>query len=158
MNRRNFVKAASASPVASKLAPVIAAAVAAGFISPAQAQEWNKAAFETKTVADAAKAMGGTAVESKDIALTAPDIAENGAVVQLAAVSKIPGTEQIAFLVEKNPNVLAASFMIPEGTDPSVTTRVKMGQSSNVYAMVKAQGKVYIASKEVKVTLGGCGG
>ena len=72
--------------------------------------------------------------------------------------SSIPKTESIAILVEKNPNVLAASFDIPAGTDPSVTTRIKMGQSSNVYALVKADGKYYVASKEIKVTLGGCGG
>ncbi len=156
MKRRSIVKAAGTLP----LMPIIAGALSAGIISPAQAQEWNKAAFETKSVADAARAMGASAAptESKDIQLTAPDIAENGAVVQLSAVSKIPGTEQIAFLVEKNPNIIAAQFMIPDGTQADVTTRVKMGQSSNVYALVKAQGKIYMTSKEVKVTLGGCGG
>ena len=90
--------------------------------------------------------------------ITSPDIAENGAVVPIGVTSSVPKTEQIAILVEKNPNMLAATFDIPAGTEPTVTTRVKMGQSSNVYALVKADGKYYVAQKEVKVTLGGCGG
>ena len=80
------------------------------------------------------------------------------AVVPVGVTSTIPKTESIAILIEKNPNLLAASFDIPAGTDPSISTRVKMGQSSNVYALVKADGKYYVASKEIKVTLGGCGG
>ena len=76
----------------------------------------------------------------------------------IGVTSKLPKTESIAILVEKNPNMLAASFDIPHGTEPSLTTRVKMGQSSNVYALVKADGKYYVACKEIKVTLGGCGG
>lgn len=125
----------------------------------AQQQAWNKAAFETKSVGDAIKALGGGApVESKDIAITAPDIAENGAVVPVGVASRIPKTQAVYVLVEKNPNVLAAGFNIPAGTEPNVSTRIKMGQTSNVYAVVKADGKFYVASKEVKVTLGGCGG
>ena len=125
----------------------------------AWAQAWNKAAFETKSLADAVKAMGGAAAtESKDIVITSPDIAENGAVVPFTIASKMPKTESMALLVEKNPNILAASFNIPAGTEPWVNTRVKMGQTSNVIALVKADGKFYYASKEVKVTLGGCGG
>ena len=72
--------------------------------------------------------------------------------------SAIPKTESIAILIEKNPNTLAALFDIPQGTEPALSTRVKMGQTSNVYALVKADGKYYVASKEIKVTLGGCGG
>lgn len=139
---------------------VLGVLVAAGVIRPGEAlaQDW-KAAFETKTVADTVKAMGGaTAAESKDITITAPDIAENGAVVPVAVSSSIPKTESISILVEKNPNILVASFMIPAGTEPSVGTRVKMGQTSNVYAVVKADGKFYTSGKEIKVTLGGCGG
>lgn len=124
------------------------------------AQEWNKSAFEVKNLNDVVKAMGGsTATESKDISfVNAPDIAENGAVVPVGATSKIPKTESISILVEKNPNALSASFTIPDGTEPTITTRVKMGQTSNVYALVKADGKFFYAVKEVKVTLGGCGG
>lgn len=138
----------------------LGALVAVGLISPghALAQDW-KTAFETKSLQDTIKALGGTAAaESKDITITAPDIAENGAVVPVAVASAIPKTESISILVEKNPNLLAASFMIPAGTDPSVGTRVKMGQTSNVFALVKADGKFFLATKEIKVTLGGCGG
>ena len=139
---------------------VLGALLAAGLIRPedALAQDW-KAAFETHTMAETVKAMGGTApAESKDITITAPDIAENGAVVPVAVSSAIPNTESISILVEKNPNLLAASFMIPAGTEPSIGTRVKMGQTSNVFALVKADGKFFVTSKEIKVTLGGCGG
>src|SRR4029078_9561370 len=106
------------------------------------------------------KALGATApVPSKDVTfVSTPDIAENGAVVPIGIVSNVPKTEAIAILVEKNPNMLAAVFDIPAGTDPSLSTRIKMGQSSNVYALVKADGKYYVASKEIKVTLGGCAG
>jgi sulfur-oxidizing protein SoxY len=125
----------------------------------AWAQAWNKAAFDTKNMADTVKAMGGTtAAESKEIVITSPDIAENGAVVPFTISSRLPKTESIALLVEKNPNALAASFDIPAGTEAGVTTRVKMGQTSNVTALVKADGKFYYTTKEVKVTLGGCGG
>jgi sulfur-oxidizing protein SoxY len=109
---------------------------------------------------DTMKAFGGGApVQSKDIAfVSTPDIAENGAVVPISISSSIPKTESIAILIEKNPNMLAARFEIPAGTEPAISTRVKMGQTSNVYALVKADGKYYVASKEIKVTLGGCGG
>ena len=139
----------------------LGALMAAGMIRPGDllAQDW-KAAFETKSVTDTVKALGGTAAaaESKDITITAPDIAENGAVVPVSVASAIPKTESIAILIEKNPNLLAASFAIPAGTEPSVGTRVKMSQTSNVYAVVKADGKFFMAGKEIKVTLGGCGG
>ena len=135
---------------------------AAGWMKPgeATAQAWNKSAFEAKTMDETMRAVGGgTPAQSKDIAfVSTPDIAENGAVVPIGVTSAIPKTESIAILVEKNPNMLAASFEIPPGTDPAISTRVKMGQSSNVYALVKADGKYYVASKEIKVTLGGCGG
>jgi sulfur-oxidizing protein SoxY len=138
----------------------LAALTAIGLIRPgaALAQDW-KAAFEAKSIPDTIRALGGTTTaDTKDITVTAPDIAENGAVVPVAVTSAIPKTESIAILIEKNPNVLAASFDIPAGTDPSVGTRVKMGQTSNVYAGVMADGKYYMAGKEIKVTLGGCGG
>lgn len=146
-----------------KLTGVFGLLAAAGLLTTEQAfaqqQAWNKAAFETKNLNDAVKALGGSApAESKDIVITAPDIAENGAVVPVGVASKIPNTQAVYVLVEKNPNVLAAGFNIPTGTEPNVATRVKMGQTSNVYAVVKADGKFYVATKEVKVTLGGCGG
>ena len=143
-------------------AAVLGLAMAAGLFKPGSAWAqagWNKAAFETKTLNDAVKAMGGgSAVESKDITITSPDIAENGAVVPFTMASKLPKTESMALLVEKNPNIVAASFAIPDGTEAWVNTRVKMGQTSNVIALVKADGKFYYTTKEVKVTLGGCGG
>ena len=109
--------------------------------------------------AGAVKAFGGAAAtESKDISINSPDIAENGAVVPVSVSSKLGKTESISILVEKNPNALSATFDIPGGTEPFVSTRVKMGQTSNVYALVKADGQYFFASKEVKVTLGGCGG
>ena len=138
---------------------VVAAAISAGVLPASAFADWNKAAFDAKSLNDVVKAFGGATVEkSADIAITAPDIAENGAVVPIAVVSKIAGTQSIAILVEKNPYALSAQFDIPAGTEPNVGTRVKMGQSSNVHAVVKANGKYYVATKEVKVTLGGCGG
>jgi sulfur-oxidizing protein SoxY len=135
---------------------------AAGWLAPgaASGQTWNKDAFETHSLDETMKALGGGApVPSKDIQfVSTPDIAENGAVVPIGVTSTLPKTESIAILVEKNPNMLAAVFDIPAGTDPALSTRIKMGQSSNVYALVKADGKYYVASKEIKVTLGGCGG
>ena len=144
-----------------KQSAVVAGLLAATGLFPRHAlAAFNKAAFDAKNVPDAVKAYGGgVPTESKDVMLTAPDIAENGAVVPFTISSKLPNTETIAVLVEKNPSILAARFDIPQGTDPWVNTRVKMGQTSNVFAVVKtSDGKFYYAPKEVKVTLGGCGG
>ena len=153
--RRDVLKTGSGLTMLAMLA-------AAGMLKPsaAAAQAWNKAAFEARTMDETMKALGGgTAAQSKDIAfVSTPDIAENGAVVPIGVASTLPKTEAIAILVEKNPNMLAALFEIPPGTDPAISTRVKMGQTSNVHALVKADGKYYVASKEIKVTLGGCGG
>ena len=157
MERRDFLTRS--------IGPGVVALAAATGMPSAKAQAanvagWNKAAFDSKSLADTAKAMGATSapVESKDLFLIAPEIAENGNVVRMEARSSIAGTTQIAFVVEKNPSALAASFDIPVGTDANVKTNVKMGQSSNVYALAKAGDKFYYAVKEVKVTLGGCGG
>jgi len=142
-------------------ASVLALAAAAGLIRPggALAQEWNKAAFETKSIADTVKALGGGgSTPSGDIQITAPDIAENGAVVPVAVESKLPKTQTIAILIEKNPSTLSAEFEIPAGTDAFVGTRVKMAETSNIYALVMADGKYFHAVKEIKVTIGGCGG
>lgn len=129
-----------------------------GLLSEADAAEWNKAAFGAKSMDDVMKALGGGSAEKSDaVSLKAPDIAENGAVVPVGITTTLKATE-MAILVEKNPNMLAAYFELPAGADPFVTTRVKMGQTSNVYALVKADGKWFSAVKEIKVTLGGCGG
>ena len=140
---------------------VLGLAIAAGLFRPGSAwAQWNKNAFEVKSLNDAVKALGGaSAAESKEITITSPDIAENGAVVPFTISSKLPNTEAMALLVEKNPNILTANFTIPAGTEPWINTRVKMGQTSNVIALVKtSDGKFHYAAKEVKVTLGGCGG
>jgi sulfur-oxidizing protein SoxY len=139
---------------------VVALAMAAGLFKPSVARaEWNKAAFSTKSFDDAVKAMGGSQpVQSNDITINSPDIAENGAVVPFAVSSKLANTQSISLMIEKNPNILAAQFTIPQGTDPWINTRVKMGQTSRVVALVKAGDKYYYNAKEVKVTLGGCGG
>ncbi len=123
----------------------------------ALAAPWNKGGFESKAVNDALKSLGASnLVESKDIVITAPDIAENGAVVPIAVASKIPNTQSISILAEKNPFPLAASFDITSG-DAYVSTRLKMGQTSDVRVVVKADGKYFTAVKEVKITVGGCG-
>lgn len=139
----------------------VAALLATAGLLPATAQAaWDKGAFEAKTMADLMKAMGaGAPTESKDVTITGPDIAENGAVVPLGASTTLPGAKRMLLLVEKNPNVLAAAFDVTDAVDANVATRVKMGQSSNVFAVaMMADGKVLFAQKEVKVTLGGCGG
>jgi len=154
--RRNLLQTGGGMTLLTMLA-------AAGWLRPETvlaADAWNAAAFDTKSMDDTMKALGGgTPVPSTGIAFVqTPDIAENGAVVPIGIASTIPNTQSIAILIEKNPNTLTAVFDIPPGTDPSISTRVKMGQSSNVYALVKADGKYYYAAKEIKVTLGGCGG
>jgi sulfur-oxidizing protein SoxY len=121
---------------------------------------WTAAAFESKTMADAVKALGGGApVESKDVTVTGPDIAENGAVVPVGCATTLPGVKRLMLMVEKNPSVLASVFDVTDAVDANLTTRVKMGQSSNVFAVaMMGDGKVLFAVKEIKVTLGGCGG
>ena len=121
---------------------------------------WNKAAFEAKSVDEVIKALGAAKpVESTEITLTAPDIAENGAVVPVAATTTIAGARRILFLVEKNPNTLVGWFDLSEAIEPSVSTRIKMGETSKVYAIaLTADNRMLFAQKEVKVTLGGCGG
>jgi sulfur-oxidizing protein SoxY len=142
-------------------AGLLALLAAAGIVRPGEifAAEWNKAAFDVKNTQEALKALGASGpANSADIVIRAADIAENGAVVPVGVESRIPGTQSISILIDKNPFPLAATFDIPSGTDPSVTTRIKMGQTSEVFALVKAEGKFYVAKKEIKVTLGGCGG
>ena len=154
-NRRTMLKASSGMTV-------LGLAVAAGLIKPNEvfaAAGYPEKAFNAKSLDELMKALGGNMpTESKDIAVVAPDIAENGAVVPVGADSKLPKTTEISLLVSNNPSMMSAQFMIPAGTDAKVNTRVKMGKSSDVYALVKADGKYYFAKKEVKVTLGGCGG
>lgn len=134
---------------------------AAGLLpAVARAAGYEKAAFDAKTMAELNKALGTAApTESADVTLTAPDIAENGAVVPVAVATTLPGVKRMLILVEKNPSVLSAMFDVSDAVEPSFSTRVKMGQSSNVYAVaLMGDGKALFARKEVKVTLGGCGG
>ena len=153
MNRREVLKVGGGAAVYSALASM-------GFFAanPAMAA-WNKAAFETKSIADTLKVLGisGTA-NSADVVITSPDIAENGAVVPVGVASKIGKTEMIAVMVEKNPSMMAGMYQFGPNAEADISMRVKMGQSSDVYALVKADGKFYMTKKEIKVTLGGCGG
>ena len=146
--------------VLERCAQVAGLLAAAGLLPTAARAAWPQAAFEAKNLADAVKALGGSApVESKDVALTGPDIAENGAVVPVGCACNLPGVKRLALLVEKNPNTLAAVFDVTDALEPNFSTRVKMGQSSNVFAVAMlSDGKVLFAQKEIKVTLGGCGG
>lgn len=123
------------------------------------AATWNKSGFESKAAADALKSIGAAgATPSKDIVLTAPDIAENGAQVPVTISSRIPNTQSISIVVDKNPFPLNSTYDFANGAESYVSTKLKMGQTSNVVAVVKADGKFYTATKEVKVTIGGCGG
>ena len=151
--RRNVLKSGSG-------AAFLGALAAAGIIKPGMVlADWNKAAFETKNLADTLKALGvSSPADSKDVQMTAPDIAENGAVVPIGIASTLPNVTMIAIMIEKNPSTLAANFTLPAGTEPFIQTRVKMGQTSNVYALVKSDDKFFLTSKEIKVTAGGCGG
>jgi len=151
MNRRALL---------SHSAKVAALLAAGGFLPQFAHAAYNAQAFEVKTMADLVKMLGGSApTESKDVTITGPDIAENGAVVPLGVSSALPGVKRLMVLVEKNPAVLSAMFEVSDAVDANFSTRVKMGQSSNVYAVaMMGDGKVLFAQKEVKVTLGGCGG
>ena len=155
MNTRRALLRQSAA-----LAALMASAGLVPGVARAQAAAWNAAAFDAKSMADLTKALGMQAPSlSKDIALQAPDIAENGAVVPVGASSTLSGVKRLMLLVEKNPAILVASFDLTDSVDSAISTRVKMGQSSNVFAVaVMADGRTLFAVKEVKVTLGGCGG
>ena len=118
----------------------------------------NDAAFTATGMDSTFAALGAEPVDSADIVVGSPDIAENGSVVPVEISTTIPGASRIMIMVEKNPNPLSAEFFIPEGTKAAVSTRVKVSQTCQVYGVVEANGKFYKASKETKVTLGGCGG
>ena len=143
-----------------KCAGAIGALSVTGLVKPstAVAAQWNKAGFESKAMSETLKTLGaGNPVESRDIVITGPDIAENGAVVPVAVTSRIANTQQISIIAEKNPRPLMATFDVSAGSEGYVSTRIKMGETSNVWAVVKADGKFFAAKKEVKVTVGGCG-
>jgi sulfur-oxidizing protein SoxY len=148
--RRNALKKSAA----------VAGLLASTGMFPQFAFAFNTAAFDAKSVADALKALGaGSPVESKDVSITAPDIAENGSVVPVGVATTLAGVKSMLIMVEKNPATLTALFNVTDSVEPAFQARVKMGQSSDVYAIaLMKDGKVLFAKKEVKVTLGGCGG
>jgi sulfur-oxidizing protein SoxY len=122
------------------------------------AAQWNHKAFNEAVFADSLKSVGATdPVESDLIKLKTPEIAENGAIVPIQVSSEIQGTESIFVFAEKNPQPLVASFTFREGVEPFFATRIKMGESARVHAVVLAGGKYFVASRDVKVTIGGCG-
>ncbi len=152
--RRAFLKNAGA-------VGTVAVAIAAGLLKPGAvfAAAWNSLAFTAKDPAEAIKNAGYSgAAESSDIVIKAPDIAENGAVVPITATSNIPGTTSMSIFIDKNPAPMIADFQFLNGAEPYISTRVKMAKTSIVRVSVKAGGKNYTSSREVKVTIGGCGG
>src|SRR5438046_10624751 len=121
--------------------------------------KYPEEAFKGKSEADAIKALYGKTAEPSDkVKMDAPEIAENGAVVPISVMTTLADVTSISFLVSENPVVLVASYKIPAGTLPNVANRIKMAKTSNVIVVVEAGGKLYSANKEVKVTVGGCGG
>jgi len=154
MQRRTFLKGSMASGA-------VAVAVGAGLLTPQTVlAAWPKAAFEAKGVDGTMSALFGGAgtTDSKDIKIKAPDIAENGAVVPVSVTTSISGIESISLLAAANPSPLTASFNLSANTEGYVSTRIKVRKTSKVTAVVKAGGKLFTASKDVKVTIGGCGG
>jgi len=154
IKRRVFLKGSMA-------ASAVGVAVGAGLLSPSTVMAaWPKEAFGAKTVDDGLKALAGTTshTESSDIKIKAPDIAENGAVVPVTVDSSIAGAESISIIASNNPAPLAATFNLGAGAEGYVSTRIKMGKTGDVIAVVKSGGKLYSAKKGVKVTIGGCGG
>jgi sulfur-oxidizing protein SoxY len=143
-----------------KQSAMVTGLLAATGLFPQYALAYNKAAFDGRSLSDVVKALGtGAPVESKDVTIGGPDIAENGAVVPLSVSTTLTGAKQLLILVEKNPHPLVALFNMNDSLEPSFSTRAKMSQSSDVYAVaITADGKTLFAKKEVKVTLGGCGG
>ena len=153
MKRRTFLKGSIATGA-------VGAAVGAGLLTPQMVlAAWPKSAFEATTVDDAVNGLfGSTSLAGSDqIKIKAPDIAENGAVVPVSVTTDL-AAESITILAEKNASPLAASFILGSGTEGYVSTRIKMGKTSSVIAVVKSDGKLLSAGKEVKVTIGGCGG
>ena len=154
MNRRLFLQR-------SLTTGAIAIAASSGLLVPGSVlAAWNKAAFDAKDMTSAVKeAIGADSIEdSAAIKIKAPDIAENGAVVPVTVSTTLKDVESIAIFSEKNGTPLVAQFSFEKSTQPYISTRIKMGKTSNVVAVVKAGGKTYQAKKEVKVTIGGCGG
>ncbi|HUH91702.1 MAG TPA: thiosulfate oxidation carrier protein SoxY [Casimicrobiaceae bacterium] len=144
-----------------KRAAGAAAVLAVALLEPmrALAAAWNKEAFAAKNPSDALKGIGiADTVASNDLLIDAPQIAENGAVVPVEITSNIPNTTSIAVVIDKNPFPLAGKFDFMEGALPFVKVNLKMGETSAVRVVATAGGRNYVASKDIKVTIGGCGG
>ncbi|MDH4189972.1 MAG: thiosulfate oxidation carrier protein SoxY [Betaproteobacteria bacterium] len=138
-----------------------AAMLAAGLVATGRAfaATWNKDAFGAKNSHDALASLGAqNAVQSKDVIIEAPEIAENGAVVPIEVSSQVPGTRSISVLIEKNPFPLTAKFDFTPEAVPFLKINVKISESSLVRVVAEAGGKHFAASREIKVTIGGCGG
>lgn len=147
MNRRQLLKSGIIAVAGTMILPLRALAAA-----------WNKPAFDSSSIDGALRELGvAHAGPTRDIVLIAPDMAENGAIVQIEVESRIPHTEAISILVEKNPTPLIANFIFSEASVPSLITRIKMAETSELKAIVKAGGKYYSVSRKVDVALGGCG-
>ena len=116
----------------------------------------DELALGTASMEDTLKALGGIAAAESQLVFTLPELVENGAVVPVSVDSRLPGTREILIVVETNPHPLAARFSFPEGTEPFVSTRIKVAQSGTVYALVRAGGQLYSASRRTQVTIGGC--
>ena len=154
MKRRTFLQGSLAGSA-------VAVAVGAGLLNPRTVlAAWPQAAFNAKSVQDAMTSLFGSdaSTASDDIKIKAPDIAENGAVVPVSVNTSIAGVSKIALITEKNANPLAASFDMGASAKGFISTRLKMSKTSDVIAVVEAGGKRYAARKNVKVTIGGCGG
>jgi sulfur-oxidizing protein SoxY len=146
MHRRAFLQCLLGAGVTAMLLPLRAVAAL-----------WNRAAFESKDVKGALEGLEiPTEIPSDDIEIKAPERAENGAVVQVEVRSRIPGTEAIAIIAEKNPTPLIANFMFSNGAEPFVVTRIKMAETSNIQAIVKSGDKYYVAKRMVEVLENGC--
>jgi len=142
-----------------KVGSALCTLVALGLVGAREAQAASdRAAFEPDTLEGALKALGGRPATSAQVVLSALDITEDGASTPVGVVSQLPGTTEIHVLVEKNPTPLSASFKILPGTTADVRLRIKMAESSQVLAVVRADGKLYVASKHTAVTIGSCGG
>lgn len=151
LRRRDVLRAGGAATLAAIAGPLRPRAAAG--------QGWNEAAFAGKTLDDIIRALGGARwAPTSDVSWGAtPEIAENGAAVQISIASAIPRTDTIALVIEKNPGPLAAYFEVPPGTEPALVARFKMAQTSNVHAVIRADGTHFVATRAIRVTFGGCG-
>jgi sulfur-oxidizing protein SoxY len=147
-NRRTVLQATGA----------MATLVALGIVTAQQAHAAGRPGFDARTLQDALRTLGGAPATSNQISIASPDIAENGAVVPVTVISRLPKTTEMFVLVERNPLPLTVAFTIPEGTEAEIQTRLRMSESSNIVAVVRADGRLFSVVKETRVILGGCGG